>query len=102
MRLRDDEAGNHILWRVQAKRAGKRLLSVTTEGELDRYAISQNGPIFLDHRLGDGVTGYEVAERLHAKGYRNLFLTTGDKADTLPTVPHIREIVGKGFPVGLV
>ena len=34
---------------------------------------------------------------LHAKGYRNLFLTAGDKADTLPTVPHICEIVGKAF-----
>ena len=100
--LLDDEAGNHTLWRVQAKRAGKRLLSVTTESALDRHAISQNVPIFLDHRLGDGVTGYEVAEHLYAKGYRNLFLTTGDKSDTLPTVSYICEIVGKAFPAGLV
>ena len=77
---------------------GKRLLSVTAEPELDRYGISQDVPIFLDHRLGDGVTGYEVTERLHAKDYSNLFLTTGDKADTL----HEGSLWGDSFLLGKV
>jgi len=59
--------------------------------------LDKNTPIFMDSQLGDGIRGENLARDLHARGFRNLYLATGNR-DALPPIPWVKEVVGKDAP----
>lgn len=98
--LLDDDALVRMNWKGTAKSKG--LEFVAFQDPKIFLAVVEGFPkataIYLDSRLADGVKGEDIAKVLHAKGFLNLFLTTGCDADSMPPMPWIKKVVGKEPP----
>jgi signal transduction histidine kinase len=97
--LIDDDLLVHDLWAFDAAQSEKKILTVSTAEEFDRHVIDTTTKVYVDKNLAKGASGFEVAKDLYARGYRNLYLTTGEaiRADDLPKI--FRGVIGKSFPV---
>jgi signal transduction histidine kinase len=100
--LLDDDALVRMNWTGTAKVKGLRVLAFQDSQEFLAAAggFPKETAIYLDSKLGDGMRGEDIAKDLHAKGFTNLYLTTGYERGSLPDMPWIREIVGKAPPWG--
>ena len=50
-------------------------------------------------QLGNGVSGIDVAKRVHALGFKQISITFGDQSIDLKEIPFVKGVLGKGFPV---
>lgn len=60
--LIDNENLNHLVWQDQADDCGLLLLSLSEEENLIKYKVAFETPIFVDKKLENGVSGYDVAK----------------------------------------
>ncbi|MGK5085720.1 ATP-binding protein [Bdellovibrionota bacterium FG-1] len=98
--LIDDDASIRSLWTLKARENGLTLMAVASfeEWKTQASSVSFNTPIFIDCILGAGESGVDVAARLHAKGYSDLYITTGKAKTEIYTPDYIRGVIGKQFP----
>jgi len=98
--LIDDDHLVHTVWKVAARTNGKTLDAFSTPREFLAKVgrLDKTTAIYVDSKLGDGIRGEEFAKELHDRGFQNIFLATGQRRDALPSMPWIREIVGKKAP----
>lgn len=97
--LDDDELIRHM-WRRHCNRIEQPLVSCTSFEELLENLINaeKDVSIYLDHDLGVGPNGIEIAKELRAKGFYNLTLSTGYDADDIEEPQLFVAIVGKRPP----
>lgn len=100
--LLDDDRLVHTVWKVAARTNGKTLDTYSTPREFLAKVrrLDKATPIYVDSKLGNGVRGEDLAKDLHEQGFRNVYLATGREPGSFPTVPWIKEVVGKNAPWG--
>lgn len=98
--LIDDDTLTHQVWNHVAEQAGRRVLTLFTDGDIDSHSVPDDTPIYVDRTLESGLSGEDVLKRLHRKGFNNLYLFTGDivERSALPELSFIKGIVGKNIP----
>jgi hypothetical protein len=98
--LIDDDELVQKLWVGAAESNQKKLrvFSRTSEFLSNVDIIDRRSPIFLDSRLGNGGLGEVFARDLHARGFKTLFLATGQSPRAFGKMPWITKIVGKTAP----
>ena len=97
--LIDDDRLVRMIWTVSAKAKGKNILAVAHPQELAaRIAeVPKSTPIYIDCDLGAGLRGEDLARKLHANGFENLYLATGD-VEAAETGPWLKGVRGKAPP----
>lgn len=97
----DDVELIHATWKIGAKNKGKSVCCFADEGSFIKSAseISFETPIYVDMKLSNGVSGLDVAKKIHELGFENINLATGYEAAAIEKPNYIREISGKDFPL---
>ena len=83
---------------MAAARQGKVLQAAATPAALSWSELDRETPIYVDKNLGE-LSGITVARELHAKGFTNISLATGENFDRTAVPDFIREVRGKEFPL---
>ncbi len=96
--LIDDESLNHMMWNEGADECGVSLLSLLAEDDLSKYNVAFDAPIFIDKKLENDISGYDVGKRLYDSGFKNLYLCTSGPLSALKVPEFFKEVVGKDFP----
>ena len=98
--LIDDDPLIRKAWQIMAKRCGTRLHCFTKPDEFfdDIDAFDKEVPLYIDSNLADGLKGENVAKNISDKGFTNIYLATGSSPDEFPSMPWIKEIIGKAPP----
>lgn len=96
--LIDDDLLVHDVWRMAAARQGKVLQAAATPAALSWSELDRETPIYIDKNLGE-LSGITVARELHAKGFTNISLATGENFDRSEVPNFIREVRSKEFPL---
>jgi signal transduction histidine kinase len=98
--LIDDDKLTHDVWQMSAESVGRRILAVADIGAIEGHSIAAGTPIFVDRNLAGNSRGEDVLRLLHAHGFTNLYLTTGDQLtnEEKLKIPFVREVVGKRVP----
>lgn len=96
--LVDDDQDVRDAWEMDAAAQGKKLLAVSNEVELKKYNVNPTTPVFIDKNLANGISGIDVASRLHGAGFTNLRLATGEFGMMQSKPTFIQAIVSKEFP----
>jgi hypothetical protein len=60
------------------------------------HSVDRTTPVYIDSNLGVGEKGEEIAKRLHAMGFENLYLTTGDPIEHCE--PWLKGVLDKTPP----
>lgn len=98
--LLDDDPLVRMNWKLTARLHGLSFCSFSEPVAF--FEALKDWPkdihIYLDSMLGEDIRGEEIAKTLHGQGYTNLSLATGYDADALPSMPWIKEVVGKEPP----
>mgnify|MGYP000411578755 CR=1 FL=1 len=98
--LLDDEEMVRLTWTNYADTVGERLSAFATAEEF--FAGLADYPkdtvIYIDSELGEGVRGENIAKALYDKGYREIYLATGHRAERFSGLYWIEGIVGKTPP----
>ena len=97
--LIDDDLLVHDMWAFEAKQQDKRILAVSRLNELEGKLIDLDTPIYVDKNLKDGQCGLKVAQTLHDRGYKAIYLATGQHVDPKLTPPFLLGVLGKDFPL---
>ena len=98
--LIDDDELARELWRNAARDCGKTLQTYCGADDLLAAVdgIHPGTPIYVDSRLADGFRGEALAKDLYDRGWRNLYLATGQSPDVFPPMYWIKGIIGKSAP----
>lgn len=97
--LIDDQSLNRRTWKLEASRSNCRVLALTSEADVLENGLLKDTPIYIDKHLGDR-SGLEVADALHSRGFRKLYITTSHKLSEaeLKRYSFLSGVVGKDFP----
>lgn len=95
--LIDDDPMIREHWEDKAKEYGLAIHAVGELSSLDASKICLVTPIYIDLNL-NGVSGLTVAQKLHDRGYEQIFLSTGSAITKSQVPPFIRKIIRKDFP----
>jgi signal transduction histidine kinase/CheY-like chemotaxis protein len=95
--LIDDDPMIREHWEDKASERGLSIHVVPDLAALDSSKLSLSTPIYIDLNL-QGISGLVVAQRLHEKGYEQLFLSTGSALKKSQVPSFIRGITNKDFP----
>lgn len=98
--LLDDDILVHMTWKLAAKVRGKRLETFSSLNELlpRLDTLDSKTPIYIDSNLGGGLRGEALAREIHARGYSEIYLATGEEPGRFGEMPWIRAVVGKDAP----
>jgi signal transduction histidine kinase len=98
--LVDDDALVRRTWELAAARAGKRLRSFASVDALLGAApgLDRALPVYVDSDLGGGVRGEQEALKLHALGFRELYVATGRDPGAFSGLSHLKGVRGKTPP----
>lgn len=98
--LIDDDELVRLTWTLAAGRAGKRLMVYAGPDEFysDAGMIDRAAAIYIDSDLGDRRKGQEELPRIHALGFREIYLSTGFEPERFDGIEHLRGVVGKTPP----
>lgn len=100
--LIDDDELVRLMWGLAAESAGKRLLALARGADFwpQSAQLSPSTPIYIDYNLQTQPSGDELARRLAAAGYTNLYFQTGYdvKSISMELRPWIRGVLGKEPP----
>ena len=93
--LIDDDELIHMTWQMMAKEKNKSVILFKTEAEFLAVAsaFDKTTPLYIDVNLANGVSGIDVAKRIHALGFSKLYLATGYAEIEKPSF--ITAVVGK-------
>src|SRR5690606_12509708 len=92
--LIEDDFLVHELWGMVAQRSGKKLMSFLNPDEFWDQNIDERTPIYIDRQLQNGISGVELAKALWMRGFRNIYLATGEPADKFIGLNYISGVVG--------
>lgn len=97
--LLDDDKLVHLNWRTAARRTGAELSVFSDPLELKAAlnGIPKTTPLYVDSDLGGGVKGEDVAEELHALGYKDISMATGHGPEKFSHLPWLK-VSGKEPP----
>jgi signal transduction histidine kinase len=95
--LIDDDDLIHLLWSMEASKAG---IDLTTFYSIDEFILHRdtfdcNTKFFIDSNLGEGLRGDIESEKIYKLGYKNLVLATGYSVNEIDKPVWIKEIIGK-------
>ena len=98
--LIDDDDMNHSIWKMVAKKNNK---NVALYYDPDVFfesisSFSKDTPIYIDSNLKKDKKGEEYAKEIYKKGFKNIYLATGDTKDMFENMPWIAGVVGKEPP----
>ena len=98
--LIDDDPLVRETWQVAADLAQKRLKVFASADEFfqEAGAYGRDIPVYIDATLGSNSRGEEESRRIHAMGFMEIYLATGQKVEDFSTYGHLRGVVGKGPP----
>lgn len=95
--LIDDQEIVHQMWRYEALLAGKKVETFFDEQAFLTRGIPLSTSVYIDKNLSDEESGVEVARRLSAIGYENLYLATGEEPSVFRGLTFIKGVIGKQF-----
>ena len=101
MVLIDDSKSSRMSWEIQAKRAQKKLITFSSLSEFtaEAHRISKTAPIFVDYTFSDdSISGKEIAQRIIADGFQNVYIATGLPEEHIDKPAGIKSVIGKDFP----
>lgn len=98
--LIDDDNLTQEIWQMAAADNGKKLKVFSTPEELIAAAdgLNKTTPIYLDSNLDNEMRGEKLAKELHAQGFSDLVLCTGNLPESFPPMPWIKKIRSKEPP----
>lgn len=98
--LIDDDPLVHLTWTARARSQNKTIKCYSRPNDFFMVSnvVSATTPLYIDSNLGSGVTGTEVAEDLHRKGFKNIYLATGYEAESLGSLTFLKGVIGKEPP----
>ena len=98
--LLDDDPLVRMTWQITAKEAGKKLKTYAGAEEflIGLKSLPKNTKLYIDSALTNGVKGEDIARQAHEQGFTEIRLATGYDPGSFPSLPHVREVVGKTSP----
>jgi hypothetical protein len=98
--LIENDALVHMTWKVAARISGVTLKAFRNPADflLICDTIPKKTPVYIDSDLGDGIKGEEIARTIYEKGFKTIYLETGNPPDSFPNMPWIKKIMGKEPP----
>jgi CheY-like chemotaxis protein len=98
--LIDDDPLVRMVWKMAAKQKGKVILLVSSASEfLEKIdQIDPSTPLYIDSHLGEEVKGEDFARDLSTRGFAEIYLATGYRAESFGALPGIKAVVGKDPP----
>ena len=98
--LIDDDALIRTAWELGAASRQKRIYTFSSFAEFLASADDLNSitPIYVDFHLGSGTTGDEVARQLFERGFKSVYIATGEPSDRIERPEWVIGVVGKGCP----
>jgi FixJ family two-component response regulator/anti-sigma regulatory factor (Ser/Thr protein kinase) len=98
--LVDDDPLIEMMWQLGSKEKMKSVLCFNDESNFIKAAsgIECDVPIYVDVNLANGVSGQDVAKRIHQLGFKNIHLATGYEASAVVRPEFITSVIGKDFP----
>lgn len=100
--LIDDERLNHLTWKKEAERSGKKLASFYSIEEFMGRAQDFNKeiPVYLDSCLGDNIKGEVEGEQIAKAGFTQIYISTGFQKVEIDQPAWVLGVVDKHFPLG--
>jgi len=100
--LIDDTKMIHTVWGLMAKRCNKTLAHFYEPEDFFEHILEYptDTPIYIDSNLNKEKKGEEYARDIHSKGFKKIYLATGDAPKFFGDMPWIAGIVGKEPPFG--
>ena len=98
--LLDDDELIHMTWRLAARKHAVELEIFSSYESMVPLlpGIPLDTPLYVDVSLQSGARGEDIAKDLIARGYREVYLTTGYDAHHVAQVAGVRAILGKTPP----
>ncbi len=98
--LIDDDPLTRLTWKNAASDLGKSFRAFPSSAAFLRESdeIDRRTPVYLDAKLGDGISGADESLRIHKLGFVELYLATGHPPEMFSGCKHLRAVVGKEPP----
>lgn len=98
--LLDDDELVRLTWEHLAKKHNQTLFTFSNSDELFKNldSFGKNSTFYLDSNLGKGIKGENIGLVLYQKGFINLYLTTGYKAEDFKDLAYIKGVKDKSPP----
>lgn len=98
--LIDDDPLIHNMWEYVAVKYNKRLYMFKTPEE---FCLACNNlpletPIYIDSNLANGIKGEIVSEKMYLRGFKNIYLVTGEPANKFKNIYWLKGIANKSPP----
>lgn len=98
--LVDDDELVIKVWVMAARRSGRELMVFRSTKDCLAAAenLDRDVEIYLDRHLGGGERGEDAAKALHGRGFRRIYLASGDAAPPSADMPWLAGMIGKEPP----
>lgn len=93
----DDDDLQVRSWQFAAIQKGKNILTFSNSDEfLSALSnIDQQTPIFIDSILGGGIKGEDIAKKINALGFKNIYMSSGHDPSYFSNMAFLKGIIGK-------
>lgn len=99
--LVDDDELVRLTWESVAKKNKINFSSYSTTGQLveviDQFSLNET-IFYLDSQLGNNERGEDFARFLHAKGFKSIYMTSGNSADFFQELNFLKGVKDKSPP----
>ena len=98
--LIDDDEITRFNWEQSAKKNNLKILTYNSVEDFLEEAedLCKNTTIYIDSSLGKGIKGEIVSEEIYKLGFKDIFLSTGHKKESIQKKKWIKDIVNKKPP----
>jgi hypothetical protein len=95
--LIDDDELVQFSWRLSAKSVSRSFVGFTkTEDFFVKFhQFDRSTPVFVDCNLGNGVSGEEVAKKIHDSGFCTIYISTWYAGRNFAHLTFLKGVVGK-------
>ena len=97
--LIDDDELVRASWLLVAKKRKHTLWTFASVNEFLCAAVPAHVPIYLDYSFRGAQTGIELSSQLKSLGFSELFITTGMPLNKNLIPQHIKNVLGKDYPL---
>lgn len=98
--LIDDSRMNRQMWELMAKRNQKKIATFERPKNFYDVAekINKDVKLYVDLNLGHGKNGKDVTKEISEKGFKKIYLYTGEVSVDASQMPWLAGVVGKNVP----
>ncbi len=98
--LIDDSRLNRATWEIMARRKQRKVLTFEKPRDFFDVAekINKDAKFYVDLNLGAGLSGKDVTREIHAKGFQEIYLYTGESRVDTTLMPWLAGVAGKTLP----